>query len=359
MNEAHPGGAGAGFDAAGLQGAYALTWLITWLQTSPDFLGNTPPDQINWPDGCGPRPSWAAPDGSILVGGTSVPPPSPAIGDPSTPKIASAIAAALLALAEFLLGNVAAGIEAMGTALALLDAGTPPNWDQLGCDLAWTGCYIISLQNAFRGLLVAAGLAPPYPVELEHNEILYQATVAISPNNPAIIPPDAALNACWSPSTRETSPVNPVPGYPHDAWNPLISNWTEYPTNELEIPQTSSWSSAIGWPVAFVDGIGTTANPAPPPAFLATPITLIEMDPLSGKPTLFSKDEWERRMMRAEAGGNPGFRPFGNAVGLAMLIIASQPNSLLDWDLGGDRGIGWPTWVWPDPMAMSGKVERE
>jgi hypothetical protein len=157
----------------------------------------------------------------------------------------------------------------------------------------------------------------------------------------------------------ESSKANPVTGYPHAEWNPVLSNWTQYPTNALETPSTTDWPAPTLWPNAFLDGISTTQNATPPPAFTRTLITPTEIDPLSGKPTLFDKDEWERRMMRAEAGGDPGFRPFGNAVGLALLIIGSKPDSLLDWDLGSDRGIGWPTWVWPNATATSGNVERE
>jgi hypothetical protein len=353
INEVYPEGAPPGYDAMGIQSAYALTWLITWIQTSPEFLRAIPPDQINWPDNCGPRPSWAAPDGSIVVGGNSVPPPSPSAGSPSAAKLASAIAAALLALAEFLTGNIAAGIEALAAAAALADAGTPPNWDGLSCDLAWSDCYIIGLENAFRGLLVAAGLAPPYTVELQHNETLFQLTSFPTPSNAVIVPPDAAIVTCASPSKQETS------NYPHGPWQPTTSNWTTYPTEPQETPGTTSWSSSITWPNAFVDGFSVTSAGGTPPTFTVTQINPVEIDPISGKPSIFDKDEWERRMTRAEDGGNPGFVPFGNAADLALTIIGSPRGSLLDWDLDGDRGIGWPTWVWPTASATSGSVKRE
>ncbi len=162
LAEAHPDGVAAGIDAAGLQSAYALTWLTTWMQTSPEFLRAIPPKQINWPGGCGDIPVGAQPDGSVVVGGATINPPQPALGDPSVPKLAGAIAAALFALINFLAGNIVAGIEALTAALAFLDAGTPPNWDQMGCDLAWSDGFIISLENAFRALLVAAG-SPALP----------------------------------------------------------------------------------------------------------------------------------------------------------------------------------------------------
>jgi hypothetical protein len=354
LNEAHPDGSPQGLDAMGLQSAYALAWLTTWIQTSPDFVRAIPPDQINWPDNCGPRPSWAAPDGSVLVDGGSISPPQPSIGDPSVAKIASAIAAALLALANFLMGNVAAGVAALAAGLALLDAGTPPNWDQMGCDLEWADCFIIGLENAFRALLVAAGLAPPYGVELEHNEAIYVMTLGLSPTDPAIIPPDAALVTCRSPNSKETSET-----YPHGLWSPATSNWTEYPSEAAEIPNTNSWRLATHWPNTFVDGFTVSSNGAIPPVFTTTQVNGVDIGPFSHKPSVLDPDEWELRMERAEQGGNPGVMPFGNAVDLALTIIGAPPNSLQDWDLDSDRGTGWPTWVWPNDAAISGPVRRE
>src|SRR5262249_23015561 len=155
-------------------------------------------------------------------------------------------------------------------------------------------------------------------------------------------PPDAAIVTCWSPSNQEAG------AYPHGPWNPTISNWTTYPIEPQEAPGTTSWSSNITWPNAFVDGFTVTPTGGTAPAFAVTQINPVEIDALSGKPSIFDNDEWERRMIRAESGGNPGFVPFGNAVDLALRIIGSPRDSLLDWDLDGDRGIGWPTWLWPN-----------
>jgi len=39
---------------------------------------------------------------------------------------------------------------------------------------------------------------------------------------------------------------------------------------------------------------------------------------------------------------------FGNAVDVSLdLIQKTKPEELLDWDLDGDAGIGFPTWVLP------------
>jgi hypothetical protein len=42
---------------------------------------------------------------------------------------------------------------------------------------------------------------------------------------------------------------------------------------------------------------------------------------------------------------------FGNAVDVALLILKTPPDQLLDWDLDGDPGIGYPTWLLPSPTS--------
>ena len=73
---------------------------------------------------------------------------------------------------------------------------------------------------------------------------------------------------------------------------------------------------------------------------------------------MLDRDEWERRMQRAELGGIPQ-GAFGNAVDVALGLIRAPQDEFLDWDLDGDRGLGWPTWVWLDPAGQPGDVVRE
>lgn len=329
-------------DAAGLQGAYAMTWLTTWISSSTEFLGATPPDQVNGPDSCGDRPDWVAVDGSVVVGGTVTPPPQPSQPSPSAASIASAIAAAILGVAAFLLGGAAAGIVLIVAAVAIVDDATDPNWEELRCHTGWVNVFIANLENAFRDLLSAAGLGPPYAVALAHNEIQFQLSGTV-------VPPFAALTTCRSPSDNED-------GYPRSVWQPTPtkSNWMEYPTEKLEERLQVSYVEGSWWPRHFVDGLsfvdnGSTANPR---------YTSNQDNPLAdqgGGPTVLDGNEWERRMTVAEDGGSPQ-GPFGNAVDVAMALIGDLQAQLPNWDLDGDRGLGWPTWV---ERGGPGDVVRE
>jgi hypothetical protein len=43
---------------------------------------------------------------------------------------------------------------------------------------------------------------------------------------------------------------------------------------------------------------------------------------------------------------------FGNAVDVSLELIFNTPtDQLLDWDLDGDPGIGYPTWLLPDVVS--------
>jgi hypothetical protein len=110
-----------GVDAPGLQGAYATTWLTTWIASSDAFLGATAPDRINYPDDCGDQPDWVAVDGSVVVGGTTIPPPAYSPASPSSAPLASAIAAAIWAAMDWLTGGIVSGIATIIAAVALAD----------------------------------------------------------------------------------------------------------------------------------------------------------------------------------------------------------------------------------------------
>jgi hypothetical protein len=336
-----------GVDAAGLQGAYAMTWLTTWIASSAAFLGATAPDRINEPDDCGERPAWVAVDGSVVVGGTPVPPPPVSQPSPSVAELASAIAAAILAVASFLLGAAVAGIALIVAAIALVDDATDPDWDDLRCNAGWVDVFVARLENAFRDLLTAAGLGPPYAVQLAHNEIQFQTFNEI-------VPPDAALRTCRSPSALEGD------DYPASVWRPPTaaeSNWMRYPTEPPELPSQISYSEGSWWPRHFVDGFSFVDNgPTAVPRFPATQDN--PLDAPGGRPSVLDRAQWELRMQRAELGGVPQ-GAFGNAVDVALALIRAPQDELLDWDLGGDRGLGWPTWVSRDPAGQPGDVVRE
>jgi hypothetical protein len=342
-----PGPRGVVVDAAGVQGAYATTWLTTWLAGSGEVLGATPSDRIDGPDKCGDRPDWAAPDGSIVTGGATEQPPHIGAADPNVPEVASAIVAGILATLEFLCANLVAGVVGVIVAVGQAERGLDPGWPALRCASGWLDVYFANLQIGLRELFTTVGLVPPYAAELAHKEDKFTILGQIDP-------PSAALATCMSPSALED-------GYPHSTWRPSAtpgptSDWTLYPGTEIEAPRQTSYVDGPLLPMHAVDGVTVTADgPGSTPPYSMSQDNPVDRSP-SGTPKVLDPAEWEQRMGRAEAGQATG-SAFGNAVDVALELIAAPPEALLDWDLDGDRGIGWPAWVRksPDPFT----VERE
>lgn len=340
-----PAGMSDGIDGAAVQSAYALTWLNLWLGTSAGFLGCIPPDQVNLPDGCGSRPDWVAVDGSVVLpGGSVVAPPNPPMGSPSWAEVASAIALAILAGINYAVGNIAGGTALIAASVALLDDATPPDWDKLSCHAEWLAVYLTNLENALRELLVAAGLGYPYTVQLAHNEIQFSPM-----SGGQVVPPTAALNTCRSVSSLQNV-------YPRSFWSPSpaqLSNWTQYPTEPAEDPGQRSYHQLLAWPLDFVDGMVFTPAPG---GFSSSQTNPVRMS--GPTPTVISHEEWEQRSSQLATDDTVG-GPFGNAVDVAGLLLSTDANAYLDWDLDNDRGIGWPTWFWDNPSVPPGHVQRE
>jgi hypothetical protein len=324
----------AGIDEAAVQSAYAMLYLVLWLQTSGDFLPCIPPDQINYPDGCGVRPPWVAVDGSVVVGGTTLAtPPSP--GTPLSPdvgEIVSGILLAILGVVELFTGNVAGGILTIIGGVALIaDGATEPNWDELGCFYGWVLVYLQNFYNALHDLLKFGAFGFPYTAELAHNAILFSLSGTVSPA-------DAALNTARSRGQTKT--------YPRRAWNPLASNWTQPPSEPLEPPAEVAYTEDPQFPWHFVDGL-SAAGPAPALSTQRNPLNVAP----SGTPLVRDPTVWDDRRVRLDTEylvRDSGL--FGNAIGVAVdLIEDARPEELLDWDRDSDPGIGFPTWLLGSP----------
>jgi len=322
---------GSGVDDDGLQSAYAMTWLILWLQTSGEVIPCMPVDQINYPDECGSKPDWVAEDGSVVVDGQVQAPPMPQnASKPSVWKIISGIVLAILGLLTWNAGAVARGIAEIAGAVALIvDGATEPDWDQLRCHVGWVLVYLYNKTNALHDLLKWAGLGFPYTLELAHNPIYLELTGSV-------IPPDAAL------STVRSNP--PHDNYPASRWNATGSDWANPPAEPLEPPVENAYPSEPTWPYHFTDGLRFVAN-QPPQQVNA-------LQSLPGQPPLVrDPNEWNaRRGKLAIPRAIDKF--FGNAVQVSLdLIQKAQPKEFLDWDLDGDPGIGFPTWLLPTAIS--------
>ena len=324
----------AGIDEAAIQSAYAALYLILWLQTSGEFLPCVPPDEINYPDGCGDRPPWVAVDGSVVVGGTTIAsPPTPNTTDPNIGEIVSGVLLAILGAAGVLFGNFAGGIETLIGGVALVvDGYTEPDWDALTCYVEWIDVYLANFYNAVHDLLKWTGIGFPYTSDLAHNAIYFNLTGLVTP-------PDAALNTARS--------VGRSAGYPASAWAPLTSSWINMPTEPLESPGEIAYTDRQQFPWHFIDGLtptGSSSMPAPQ-----------QVNPLgqgaNGVPMVRDPATFADRRARLSMGNLVSDdRIFGNAVDVSVdLIENADPRLLLDWDRDADPGYGFPTWQLPSP----------
>jgi len=333
-------------DHSGLQSAYAITWLILWLQTSGEFLPCMPFRQINNPDNCGGQPPpWVAADGSVVVHGQVIaPPPAPSHTDPTVAEVVSGVVLAFLGGLLLMAGHILGGIAEIIAAVALVaDGETDPDWDALRCYSGWVQVFLFNLTNAMHTLLKDTALGFPYTEELANDEILYADDGEISPT-------DAALATVRSRFYAE--------GYPAGRWTPpgpdTGGNWPKFPVEPVEPPDEISYPIGKTWPFHFVDGL-KFVDPTQPPQQLNPLFTLLG----APKPLVRDEAEWNARRTRIDT--KPSTRTlFGNAVDVSLeLIQQQQPREFLDWDLDGDAGIGFPTWVLPTSGAPRSAAEPE
>jgi hypothetical protein len=335
-------------DDPGVQSAYALLWLILWIQTSNEALPAIAADQANPPDNCGSRPDWVAVDGSVAVGGTPIsPPPDPPKPKPSVAEIVSAVLLALLGAVEIITGNVVGGILTIVAAVELAKDGANVDWDALRCHLGWTRVFLNNLVSTFHEMMKLTGLGYPFTNELAHDALLRQLTSEIKPG-------DAALNTCFS---------RPLDGkFPFGRWAATKSDWVNFPTNPptpLETPSKTSYPIPGIFPFHFVDGLQFVpgAKPTDPPL---PPLQVNGLFTASGRPVPLVRDEQAWKSRRAALNEGAAWRIlFGNAVDVALDLIASDPKQRLDWDLDADPGFGHPTWLLPSASAPRSSLVPE
>jgi hypothetical protein len=261
-------------------------------------------------------------------------PPTPSAPSPSAAEIASAIVAAILAIVAFATGNIGAGIGLLAAGVAIIDNATDPDWDELRCHLGWVDVYLQSLENALRDMLVAAGLARPFAVSLRHNPASFALAGVAEPLG-------AALNTCRPRADR---------GYPRSVWNPFAggtfqSSWLAYPLEPTENPTTRAYIAGTWWPNHFLDGFTFTRVVA---ADGTVTYPSVQANPLGvdagGRPFVLAADVWDEHRTIVSDGGSPD-RTFGNATDIATALVQQGDGAWLDWDLDGDRGLSWPTWM--------------
>jgi hypothetical protein len=306
------------FTESRLQAGYIMTWLQLWFQTSGDVIGCNPPPSPTPPPTCGNNtnpPNWVdptkinpatcKPDGSgcqLFKPETPTPKHEPDVGE-----IICGIIAALMGAATLSFGGGIVGTSNIVAGISLIVGGEKQlNWDELSCQLYWLSVYIFNGLSALHKLTVLAGIQHPYPADLaEMNQ-----TLAVGNQPPISFPSVGTM--CKSLSVQSTL----VP------WNCGLLDWTQPPSNvSSETPPSMVWSWPGWWPNAFIDDVETNRGGAD--------------------------------IAVAPATYNAGVKQtFGPSVQAAMRLITAPPAKLPDWNLDGDRGIGWLTWKLQTPYSL-------
>jgi hypothetical protein len=303
------------FTADRLQIGYLMTWLVLWFQTSGDVIGCNPQPPAAPPTACGSNPQppdWIDPTQTNPVTGSLFTPPTPnAEHDPDIAEVVCGIILAILGLALTVFGGGAVGIPLLvGGIVLAVDGEKQLNWDDLECQLYWLSMYVYTGLNALHQVTVLGGFQHPYARDFE---VSTQTLPSI--NGSLQLSYDSAPSTCRSKALDHLCSV----------WNGALLDWVNYASNPPETPTNMVWPLDGLWPSAIVDD--DTRNP------VASDI------------------------LTAPASYDAGVvHPFGPAVQNALKLleraIRGDLTDLPDWNLDGDRGLGWLTWTQNGPYQL-------
>uniref|UniRef100_Q01Z10 Putative transmembrane protein n=1 Tax=Solibacter usitatus (strain Ellin6076) TaxID=234267 RepID=Q01Z10_SOLUE len=310
-----PPAPGSPVKAEALNGAFVMTWMVLWFQTSGSALGCNPTPPLAPPDGCGDTPPWTDP---TVPGdnGSGSPPPSPEVDTGvDTGKVVSAILLIILGGLSVLTGGLIDGAAEIAGGIDLLEHAGTVNWGKLRCDLYWYRLYLYNGLKALHDILSLGGFVYPYARELAND------STALSLLG-TDFRYDSGIKLCKSNSRRE--------GFPAQPWDGALATWTMAP-GTWESPQTVAYL-ATEYPSFFIDdpanplGAGRVLQGAAwPPGYAVQPGTQIPVE-------------------------------FGNLVENAVDVFSHLAVDYPNWNLDADRGMAWLTWqftaVYSDPVVI-------
>lgn len=305
-----------------LNGAYLMTWMVLWFQTSGEVLGciTAEPEST---DDCGEVPSWTDPTTPGDADGSGSRPPSPGVEtDVDEGQVASGIILAILGALFFLGGGLVSGAASIAGGIGLILSAVDVNWENLRCDLYWYRLYLYNGLNALHEILTLGGLAYPYTSELADDETVIEIS---------------GLNLRFD-SGRNVVKSRRLPdGFPAAPWGGFLSTWIFRPTN-FENPQQVAYLTEA-YPSFFVND--DAANP------------LGNGEVRIGSTWPFDGDPWP---FRARPGSNTPIQ-FGNAVDNSVDLLAHLEDDFPDWNLDADRGLAFFTWqfrggIYTDPVSI-------
>lgn len=308
------------FTAERVQAGYLLTWLALWFQTSGDVIGCAPAPPGAPPAACGNNPQpppWVVPGTNNPMTGEPFKPQTPSADlDPDVGETVCAVILAVLGIAAIVFGGYAVGAGLLAAGIGLgLDGVEQLDWDTWQCNLYWQGQYMVNGLTLCHELMVLGGFQYPYASDLA---ISQETTISYGTHSLSFM---SAGTMCRSRVLKNLL----VP------WNggqlPLAS-WTNYPTGATEAPVSAVWDLDGLWPSAFIND--AASNPVVASIRTAPPAY--------------------------NTGVNGSFGP---AVQNAVALLRDPPETLPNWDLDGDRGLGWLTWQLTAPWQQPLLTEAE
>ncbi|HWV24331.1 MAG TPA: hypothetical protein VNZ58_09070, partial [Thermomicrobiales bacterium] len=259
---------GSRFGADKLNGAFIMTWMKLWFETSGEVIGCNPAPPMAPPGNCNDAPSWVDPNVPGDNGNgqqPSIPEPE---SDPDVGEIVTGVILALLGAASLFFGGGLAGAAAIGVGVGLvIDGATDINWAKLRCDLYWLQMYLYNGLKALHDLLTLGAFTHPYPSELAMDSTTIQLL-----GIPYTFDSGKRLAKSRVLAPRELSRFLKVEiegSFPAQTWTGGLGDWVKMPTG-IEDPQTTGYL-ARDYPTFFIDD--DAANPLTPDSDVRTGTT--------------------------------------------------------------------------------------
>ncbi|MEU4769139.1 hypothetical protein AB0H12_38435 [Actinosynnema sp. NPDC023794] len=312
---AHPAPRPPGLAAEQLNGAYQMTWLMLWFQTSGEIVGCNFAAPMAPPDDCGAAPGELDPFVPAPGGGPSLP---PAFDDDleDTAAVVCGIILAIMGGLALAAGSLVAGGASIAGAAALLDCSNVVEWQKLRCQLFWYRTYLYNGLKGMNELLALVGFGYPYPEMLAEDEIVSDTLAGL--------PFESGRNLVKSRGRKQQFPSKP--------WDGGLLTFNQRPTSAnpgFETPETIAYLSQV-YPSFFIDDD------------MNNPLSNGDVATEGAFPA------------RLNAQGDP--TQFGNAVANAVDLLSRLGDERPGWNLDADRSLAHLTWELTggyDPDAVS------
>ena len=326
-----------GVGAHSLNGAYAMTWLMLWFQTSGAVLGilGCRPKEPTPPSNCGKDkaeldPFKVAPDGTFTG-------PPPADLDQDVDE-ESFFCGTILAI----FGSLPTPSGVVFDLIADAVKSGAVNWDDVRCKIYGNREYLFNAIAGFKRLVALTGFGYPDPQVLQEDTQALELLGSSKPLESArtlvksrrrdgfpskvwiTITPDEAKALEDKPDDPGTKPI----------WGRILDEFEKNPNSKdpgIELPATLAYPVEV-YPSFFLDD---PANPLTIGDVKTDGVGLFRPGP-EGLPSRF---------------GNT----VANAVDLFRHINGRFPN----WNLDGDRGLAWFTWHFKNGKYDPGNVQAE